>query len=489
MSVAIIKNDGLDYCRDAPFHPQERYPEYPFTDVSDRNACYAEVRNLLYRLGLDRDNYGKASWNPLGEIIKPGDHVFVKPNLVTHKNKVGGTDAVITQGSVIRAALDYVYIALQGKGSIAIGDAPFIDTDFEAVLQITGIDRIADYYSTQGAKVGIVDLRKEIGQLQLGRIVKREINGDPLGYTAVDLKSDSAHAGMAADCGKYRVAFYDRSKILPHHTADKHEYLIANSILDADVVVSIPKLKTHAKTGISCALKNLVGINGLKDWLPHHRAGPAEKGGDEYRYSDLRKDVFTRLKDDIPASKSLVRIIPMRATGAMIFVSKKIVPFKDDFDAGSWFGNDTLPRTIADLNKVLYYADHKGVMRDTRQRKTFILVDGIVAGEKEGPMSNDARKCGVLLAGCNPVEIDLVSSALMGFDYRKMLTFKYAMGKDRYSIFDGEPDDLKIEGDSCRSLRDVFLKYNCGIIPANGWLHHIEYVPEEGPVAAVPVAS
>ena len=32
---------------------------------------------------------------------------------------------------------------------------------------------------------------------------------------------------------------------------------------------SLPKLKTHKKAGITCALKNLIGINGNKEYLPH----------------------------------------------------------------------------------------------------------------------------------------------------------------------------------------------------------------------------
>jgi hypothetical protein len=53
-------------------------------------------------------------------------------------------------------------------------------------------------------------------------------------------------------------------------------------VLSADLVVNLPKLKTHKKTGVTLALKNLVGINGDKNWLPHHSQGSVEKGGDEY---------------------------------------------------------------------------------------------------------------------------------------------------------------------------------------------------------------
>jgi len=35
-------------------------------------------------------------------------------------------------------------------------------------------------------------------------------------------------------------------------------------------------LKLHRKAGITCALKNLIGINGNKEYLPHHRLGGSQ---------------------------------------------------------------------------------------------------------------------------------------------------------------------------------------------------------------------
>lgn len=487
MKVAIVKNDGADYCREAPFHPSEAYPEYPFREICETNTCYAEIRNLLYKMGLDKEHYGQKSWNPMGEFIRPGDRVFLKPNFVSHKNKVGGIEATVTHGSVIRAILDYVYIALQGKGKITIGDAPYINTDFGKVLEATGVDSVLKFYeSCSCMKVPAIDLRKHSGPLQLGRAIKKDREGDPLGYSVIDLAEDSEHYVHRDHAGSYRVAFYEREEMLKHHTERKNEYLIANSILDATVIINLPKLKTHSKTGISCALKNLIGINGVKDWLPHHSAGPAEKGGDEYLYSDFRKDLFTRIKDEIPSSGSLLRIIPLRAAGAGLFISKKVLPFKDDYDAGGWYGNETLPRTIADLNKILVYASSKGIMQDTCQRKMFILVDGLVAGEKEGPMSASPKKCGVLAAGFNPVAVDIVCSRICGFDDRKMSTNRCAASLKKYPLLSGDTRDIKIMADRCTDLDGVYAAYNCALEPPKSWKGHIEYEGEKAIVSPAP---
>lgn len=490
MKVAIIKDESLDYCRHAPYHPGEKYPEYPFNDTCSGNGCYGQVRGLLHKLGMDPDHYGTPSWNPLGEIIRPGDHVFIKPNFVTHRNSVGGTDAVITQGSVIRPMVDYASIALKGEGIITIGDAPYINTDFDEVARITGIGEIADYYEKSGAmKIRIVDLRKEQGAIRLGHINKVRLQGDPLGYTAVDLNADSAHYGSGEDPKKFRVVYYDKQEMSRHHTENKNEYCIANSILDADVVISLPKMKTHGKTGMSCALKNLVGINGVKDWLPHHMAGSAEEGGDEYMRRDLRKGLFIRLRDDSAALDHVLLLAPVRAICAMLFVSKAVVPFSDSIEGGSWFGNHTLPRTIADLNKILFYADKKGVMQDTMQRKEFIMVDGITAGEKEGPMSNSAKKCGVLMAGYNPVEVDIACSMAMGFDPERILAIREASDTKKYPIFTGDPRDIEIISDRCKAIDGVYDAFNCALVPPKGWVGHIEYRPVLSPAIESPAMA
>lgn len=112
--VIIIYNSDAIYPSEAPFHPSEVYPEYPFKEFnSNQNIVYSMVREFLRLHGFDEANYGTSQWNPLGELISPGDTVLIKPNLVKHKNKLGyDARSVFTHGSVIRAVLDYVYIAL-----------------------------------------------------------------------------------------------------------------------------------------------------------------------------------------------------------------------------------------------------------------------------------------------------------------------------------------------------------------------------------------
>ena len=64
-----------------------------------------------------------------------------------------------------------------------------------------------------------------------------------------------------------------------------NDYLLSETVLSADLVVNLPKLKTHKKTGVTLALKNMVGINGDKNLLPHHSVGSIAAGGDEYPFT------------------------------------------------------------------------------------------------------------------------------------------------------------------------------------------------------------
>jgi hypothetical protein len=82
---------------------------------------------------------------------------------------------------------------------------------------------------------------------------------------------------------------------------------------------------------------------------------------------------------------------------------------------GSWEGNDTIWRTVLDLNQVLFYADRHGRLRDRPQRRYLAIVDGIIAGEGEGPLASTPRAAGLLVAGRDPVLVDVVAARAMGY--------------------------------------------------------------------------
>ena len=118
------------------FRPDTQYPEMMFDDCSEHNQVYEAVREALHIYQMDNDNYGTDRWNPLGELIKPGDNVIIKPNLVMDYNQSNeGTECLFTQPEVVAPIIDYILIALKGEGGIIIGDAPMQECNLEKLLE------------------------------------------------------------------------------------------------------------------------------------------------------------------------------------------------------------------------------------------------------------------------------------------------------------------------------------------------------------------
>ena len=73
-----------------------------------------------------------------------------------------------------------------------------------------------------------------------------------------------------------------------------------------------------------------------------------------------------------------------------------------------------------DLNRCLYYSDARGTHFDAPApvRTVLTLLDGVVAGEGEGPLAPRDVPLGAVLAATDPIALDLAALRLMGFDER-----------------------------------------------------------------------
>ena len=277
LKVALVRKESIDYHRIPPFHPSIEYPEYPFGEElsPQKNEVYGAIRELLSKLGLDYENFGMKNWSPFREIIKPGNRVLIVPNLVRHYNPQGGTDQLLTHGSVLRAVIDYVYIALNNEGRITIGCAPVQSGDFYKALEASGIKEVVDFYK-QKSKVDIktIDFRvkflKKWNKYKASQDVRTKV---------IDLGRDSEFAEIADQYEKFRVTNYNPGEMTKYHNRNRNAYVIPVEVLNSDVLINLPKLKTHRKAGITCALKNIIGCCASKDCIPHHRRGSAEEGG------------------------------------------------------------------------------------------------------------------------------------------------------------------------------------------------------------------
>lgn len=524
-TVVIVRNQQTKYPTDFPFHPPEDYPEYVFKGkgyLSRTNGVYPMVRECLHLLGLDRENYGTIEWNPLGELIKPGDKVVLKPNFVRDYHE-GGKDiySIITHPSIIRAMIDYVYIALKGRGEIVIADAPLGDTNFEEILNKTKVSKIKKLYGNDlGFKIPILDLRKTRYKYEKEHFLPCEVKlkGDPSGYVKVNLGKNTQFTqgtsslfplpqgerskvrGIEIPMGKVNrgegVAFVSPGpKGLGVISNKVNGYLISKTILSTDVIISLPKLKVHKKAGVSLNLKNMLGISGDKNWLPHFRVGSTSEGGDEVSDDDLKnkkrfrqylkRKLFKLLLDGNYAHKGLhyrqkqicsVGACPRNSFASVgRHLSRTFIKVRDarkfprsfslenilkeeideQLPTGDWYGNDTIWRTILDLNKIVIYADKNGSIQSRPQRKFFSLIDGVIAGEKEGPLNPTPKKCGVIISGLDFVSVDLAAIKVMGFDYKK--TPQYRWNKKLSKI--------KVISENIPSL---------SFVPPKGWKGHIE---------------
>jgi uncharacterized protein (DUF362 family)/Pyruvate/2-oxoacid:ferredoxin oxidoreductase delta subunit len=152
---------------------------------------------------------------PLGGMVafvKPGQKVLLKPNLLAGKPP---EKAVTTHPEIVRAV---ICLVKEAGGRISLGDSPGIGSP-ENVAR----------------KAGLLDIVEETG-----------IRFAP---------------------------FKESVKIRPQGTTF-HELEVARELLEADVIINLPKLKTHQMMGLTCAVKNMFGaVVGLRKPRLHLQAG------------------------------------------------------------------------------------------------------------------------------------------------------------------------------------------------------------------------
>ena len=477
--VAIVRTAQADYLHQPPFHPSTHYPEYRGPCADEFNPAYEGVRNALKLLGLDSIYFDTPKWNPLGEIIEPGNHILIKPNLI--RALIEGEkswDCVVTHASVIRAVLDYVVIALQGKGRISIADGPESEQSFESICQCSGLYDVVDFFRHNSPVViDLVDVRNEHWTERGGVIIQRvQAQGDPLGNVLVDLGSRSCFADVSAK-KRFFGADYDIPETNLSHSGGSHKYSFSRSALAADVVINLPKMKTHKKTGVTLSLKNLVGLNTHRNYLPHYTLGFSEQGGDQYESWSLKRQIEAIILNNI---KPLLIYAPLWALKLFgIFKNSGEVIFQktsETIRSGNWYGNDTTWRMVLDLNKLFFYYDQNGSNRE-KTRKYLNIIDGVVAGHKNGPMFPEPFTAGIIMAGFNPIAVDTVCATLMGFDYRKIPVLAQSWQIVDYPLVAFTVDDIVCRSNNSwwsGSFADLEHNPHLNFEPHFGWKGHIE---------------
>jgi len=165
-------------------------------------------------------------------VITAGARVLIKPNLLTHASP---ESAITTHPLIIRAAAEY---AIEKGALVQVSDSP-----------------------AMGKFPHIV---KECG-------VEEALKGMPV-----------------------KLAPFERSAAVKTASSFK-EIELAEDALQADVVINLPKLKTHTQMGLTLAVKNLFGCvvgAGKPDW--HFKIGR-----DAARFAELLAAIYGAIKPRI----------------------------------------------------------------------------------------------------------------------------------------------------------------------------------------------
>ncbi len=175
----------------------------------------------------------------MGAFVKPGQSVLIKPNMLTDALP---DEAVTTHPEVVRAVIRLVQAA---GANPWVADSPANVADLPKVWERTGIQAVC-----REEQVPLVNLEKGGSE----RFVVEGV-----------------------------------------------EFTIANSVLEADAIITVPKVKTHLLTGLTGAVKNLYGVvPGLQKTSLHKRYPRTDD------FSRMLVMVFRRVKPVLAIADGVV---------------------------------------------------------------------------------------------------------------------------------------------------------------------------------------
>jgi len=161
----------------------------------------------------------------LDKVIKPGDTVVVKVNMVMDATAGSG---MVTDPKVARAVVRLASEAGAAQVMIAEGTAQYGQGDANRDRACTQSAFRNAGYDTNGDMVD-----------------------DATGAPLVDLNDSGGTDGH--DPAKVRQVTVPMGLI-------RQEYWLPNVVLDADVMISVPVLKNHYNAGVTLGMKNLIGL-------------------------------------------------------------------------------------------------------------------------------------------------------------------------------------------------------------------------------------
>lgn len=409
----------------------------------DRSYLKSLIAGILFR-NIDRSVFSKKV-------------ILLKPNWVKHSEVETDDLCLRTNDNFLLSLLEVV---LECKPmSVLIGDAPIQGCKWDKVVTEefkTEFDILAQKYKST---ITIKDFRRRTFNPDKNTLIQ---DRRPLSeYVIFDLGRNSFLEPISDNSKNlFRVTDYNPDRLVDSHGPGVHKYCITKELFEADIVISVPKVKSHQKTGITAALKNLVGVNGDKDYLPHHRRGSLKTGGDCYPDQNVFR-TWAELTLDF-ANRNQGKKIYWFARKLTSVLWRLSLPRAVHDLGAAWYGNDTAWRMVLDLNKIALYGKIDGTLSSNVQRQVFSLCDGIIGGQGNGPLKPDPLELGLISFSNHSGLNDIAFALLMGFD-----TSKIAMLNELESTMNF--DDVVLSYNGKEVKREELRKFAVKAKASPGW--------------------
>lgn len=388
-----------------------------------------------------------------------GKKVLLKPNLVLEWQKPDDEICLCTNERIILATMEF-FLRLSPK-SLIVGDAPIQGCVWDKVLTDNFHKEFEALKEQYGIPIKLVDFRRvTFDKINNVLEVDRSTLDD---YLIFDLGEKSYLEEITTEENTMRVTDYNPDRMKLAHSKGVHKYCIRKDVIDSDIVVTIPKTKTHRMAGMTNSLKILVGINGDKDFLPHHRLGPVSGGGDCYKDKSVLRSIAEKIFDFANRNRGKFLYRPTYVFGKVLWKLSR--PNKETSMNAGWYGNDTVWRMVMDLNMIATYGKTDGTLSDQPQRTMYTLCDGIIAGQCEGPLCPSPLALGTLTFSNDPYLSDEVAGHLYRLNLSKIPTLRESEELNKQKVC-----EITIDGKKA-TLKDVD-NISTNVIMSAGWINY-----------------
>ncbi len=216
---------------------------------------------------------------------------------------------------------------------------------------------------------------------------------------------------------------------------------VSRTVAHAGCRVSLALAKTHVTTTLTLSLKNMLSSLHPDDRVMMHGHAPGGNG-----YDGWKGRLVEFLKGDSLSVRWLTRL------------QGRVRNLKNRLDGR--LGADGTPRLTpaeeAFLRSVAAM-HHNLVTLNRVVGPNLSVVDGFVGMQGEGPKHGTPVKLGVVIAGTDPVAVDAVSAAVMGFEPRNVGFLELA---HEAGLGVADLDAIAVLGDPIANVRRRFVPHS-----------------------------